>query len=100
MTDRELRTLDGAADFLESVHRATYAALLRQLLAAYRQTHQPYEWQDIQTFDGRAVYVLVQDGEEVYRAAYQSDGWWCDEGYRVHPTHWMPYGAGAKQGME
>jgi len=95
MTERDLRTLDGAADVLDALHRPVYAELLRRLLATYRQTQAPYAWQDIGTFDGRAVYVLVQDGEEVYRAACQSDGWWCDEGYRVHPTHWMPFATAA-----
>jgi hypothetical protein len=38
-------------------------------------------------------YVLVQDGEEVYRAAYMplTAQWRCDEGYQVYPQKWMPF---------
>lgn len=92
MTAKDLLTLKGAANVLEQHHYPIYASLLRQLLDETRLT--PTTWQEIETFDGRASFVLVQDGEEVYRAACQSDGWRCEEGYRVHPTHWMPFAQG------
>jgi len=97
MTERELRILEIAAEALDvSQQRNHLAALIRQAVAELRQVAPtPQRWHPLDTFDGRAVYVLVQDGEEVYRAACQSDGWWCDEGYRVHPTHWMPFANGA-----
>lgn len=97
MNERELRVLEIACEALEVTERRHHlAALIRKAIAAVRGVTpggtEP-TWLDIDTFDGRMGYVLVQDGEEVYRAAYMplSLQWRCDEGYQVYPQKWMPF---------
>ena len=97
MNERELRVLEIACEALEvSERRHHLAALIRKAIAAVRGVTaggtEP-TWLDIETFDGRMGYVLVQDGEEVYRAAYMplTLQWRCDEGYQVYPQKWMPF---------
>lgn len=97
MNERELRVLEIACEALEvSERRHHLAALIRKAIAAVRGVTvggtEP-TWMDIETFDGRMGYVLVQDGEEVYRAAYMplTSQWRCDEGYQVYPQKWMPF---------
>ena len=99
MNERELRVLEIACEALEVTERRHHlAALIRKAIAAVRGVTaggtEP-TWMDIETFDGRMGYVLVQDGEEVYRAAYMPlsspSQWRCDEGYVVYPQKWMPF---------
>ena len=97
MNERELRVLEIACEALEVTERRHHlAALIRKAIAAVRGVTaggtEP-TWLDIETFDGRMGYVLVQDGEEVYRAAYMplTAQWRCDEGYQVYPQKWMPF---------
>lgn len=84
---RQADRIDGAQPYLAGMLR--WAATMIETLRG--QLRDPHGWQPMETYTPREVYVLVQDGEEVYRARRMGGVWRCDEGYEVHPTAWMPF---------
>lgn len=87
-----LRCLRLQADRIAHAQGYT-AALMRwaaDTIEALQQAQRdPHGWQDMTLYTPRPGYVLVQDGEEIYRARRIAGVWYCDDDTIVHPTRWM-----------
>jgi hypothetical protein len=53
----------------------------------------PHGWQEMDLYTPRPGYVLVQDGEEIYRARRIGGTWYCDDDTIVYPSRWMSFEA-------
>ena len=53
----------------------------------------PHVWQEMDLYTPRPGYVLVQDGEEIYRARRIGGTWYCDDDTIVYPSRWMSFEA-------
>jgi len=84
---RQADRIDGAQPYLAGMLRwaaTTIESLRGQLL-------DPHGWQDMDVYTPRPGYVLVQDGEEIYRARRIGGTWYCDDDTIVYPSRWMSF---------
>jgi len=91
-----LRCLRLQADRIAHAQRYTADLMVwaPDTIEALQRAHRdPHGWQEMDLYTPRPGYVLVQDGEEIYRARRIGGTWYCDDDTIVYPSRWMSFEA-------